>query len=286
VAAYDQWYGHARIMYLVSGLIEGTLRSRLNQRLTEMFGPEWPSNDDAVPSLVRKADSMRSRAERMEKVEGRLARADTTSSPGDATALVADLRAIVATPFPSQLSVDGATFLAGLTLASLLSFFTTKRLHSGTSQLKELLRDASSNTPISLQQVQAEFETYRKTRNNVAHYVLGAELSFVQALFNAARIASWLSVDLQHFYGSVDARQSTELSRLLGPRVRDLAQAAGNAARSCEEPDCTNGLPDDWMLVDRTPRDGAELQAGVPVRRACLQHRVTYRVRQHQHVGF
>jgi hypothetical protein len=25
VAAYDQWYGHARIMYLVSGLIEGTL---------------------------------------------------------------------------------------------------------------------------------------------------------------------------------------------------------------------------------------------------------------------
>lgn len=54
MAAYDQWYGHARIMYLVSGLIEGTLRSRLNQRLTEMFGPEWPSNDDAVPSLVRK----------------------------------------------------------------------------------------------------------------------------------------------------------------------------------------------------------------------------------------
>lgn len=320
VAAYDQWYGHARILYLAAGLIEGTLRSRLNERLTHVFGDSW-SKSNAVPSAIREAPLLSKRAARMVKVENRLSNIDSESIDLEtARKVLADIKkfaAISEEPEGDSAKQDvgqisniapegdavgepsgaanlttepatqggGAAFLADLALGQLLSFFTTKRLHGEPANLRTLLTDQKSGAPIPLSQIQSAFDQYRRARNNVAHYILGAELSFAQALFNAATIASWLGVDLQHFYSSVDVRQSTELSRALSARLPELLRACGNLASGCEDPHCRNEEPHDWMLIDRAPRDGGELTSGLSVRRACLVHRVTFRTKQHKHVG-
>jgi hypothetical protein len=289
VAAYDQWYGHARIMYLAAGLIEGTLRSRLNERLTTVFGSAWTLNPEAMPSSVRESPLFAKRADRMIKVEKRLTGVDPAALDLKAAqdlliALqkVAKIGEPVSGPTEAP---DGSAFLAELTLSQLQSFFQTERLHGEPAQLKELLRDPETRSPVPLSQIRAQFNLYRVARNEVAHYSLGAELSFAQALFTSATIARWLNVDLQHFYGSVDVRQSTELSRQLAGGLGELGWAAKRTRPRCDERGCTNPAPYDWMLVDRAPCDGREMGAGMTVRGACLVHRVTYREAQHQHVG-
>lgn len=163
---------------------------------------------------------------------------------------------------------------------ALQAFFTTKHLYGGKPQLKELLIDTRTGTPVPRQQLAKVFAKYRTVRNHVAHYTLGSEPSFAQALFTAATIAGWRGVDLQHFYSAVDTRQSTELSRLLGAQLADLAE--GRPDRACHAHGCTLGEPHDWIITSATPTEGAAL-AKTTVERACLYHRVQFQAARHRH---
>lgn len=270
VAAHDEWIVQARIFYLAAGLLEGTLRSRLNQRMTDYFGPNWPAQEALVPSIARSSATLK--AGRFDKIAAQAAK-----TPNDA-----DLGAWVRTQItiPSEPRGSGDAFIATLGLAALQSFFTTKDLYNGRAQLKELLIDPRTGTPAPREQVNSVFEGYRKARDAVAHYKLGTELSFAHALYTAARIAEWQGVDLQHFYSAVDTRRSTELSRLLGQHADDLGH--GIALDGCNVDGCAIGGPWDWVITSSTPTDGAALATTV-ASRACLFHRVQFQAARHRH---
>lgn len=279
VAVYDEWIGHARIFYTVAGLLEGALRSRLNDRMTTRIGERWFDDEAAVPSTVRESNRTMKRAERMQKVERWLDRLDRGElSEIEFLKLVKPHRIP-----PSSTSLDnGQAFVASLTLFGLQQFFTTPTLFNGKAQLKELLVDPDSGDPVPMASVEAELTRYREARNAVAHYDLAKDLSFAQALFTATKIARWLKVDLQHFYSSVDVRQSTELSRLLGPLLPKFRSRI-ESIEKCATTGCTVGGPYDVMIIGRTPADGTDLTT-TEARSACPFHRVQYRVEQHHHV--
>ncbi len=271
VATHDEWIAEARIFYLAAGLLEGTLRSRLNQRMTDYFGPRWPAQDALVPSFTRDSLTVMSRAARFD----RIARAAKTVNDFDLAVRVSEQVQMLPEPPP-----PGDAFVASLGLAALQAFFTSKSLYNGKPQLKELLIDQRTGKPAPREQVTSVFDRYRKARNAVAHYDLGSNLSFAQALYTAALIAEWLGADLQHFYSAVDTRRSTELSRLLGPQADDLGR--GVPLDCCDAHGCDVGGPWDWVITSATPTDGAAL-VGTTTRRACLYHRVQFQAARHRH---
>ena len=89
---------------------------------------------------------------------------------------------------PSEPRGSGDAFVATLGLAALQSFFTAKKLYNGKPQLKELLIDRRTSK-LRPRAGSSVFAGYRKARDAVAHYKLGSELSFAQALYTAAQIA-------------------------------------------------------------------------------------------------
>jgi hypothetical protein len=275
VGAFDQWMMRARVFYLSAGLVEGALRSRLNAILTDEFGKEWPSNDKAVPSVVSEQLSDQAVKTSLQAVQRVLdAYADTDL---DSTAK-ANLRAAMALQSPT-VTKYGDQFVLDLTFGQLRSFFQTKRLWGSGPRLSRIFLDVATREPPLKGNVDKALETIQKARNDVAHYRPSRNLNFSSALYECARLAEWIGVDLQHFYGSVDTRASTELS-VLASDVHARSDRATRGGNECKGPSCSNGEPFDLMF-SRAPKSDTEANADSDAIVACAYHRVVLRARHH-----
>jgi hypothetical protein len=270
VGAFDRWIGRARVFYVAVGLLEGALRSRLDAKLTDVFGQYWPGHIDAVPSAVREQLDAGDARALIATVRRKLEERDSSATADESVALLEDIAALMATrASPAE---TGSDFVKRLTFGQLRSFFQTKRLWQSPVYIGSVFLDSETAQPPLRQAVDRAFEIIQETRNEVSHYRPTGRLSFELALFQAATLARWLGVDLQHIYGSVDTRLSTELSHLCN-------QPPGKS-ESCSSVGCVIPSPFDAMLAT-APRTASELQSAITIT-ACLYHRVQTRAIVHR----
>lgn len=281
VSVLDEWITQARVFYLVSGILESTLRARLNAHLTDKLETEnWPDVSDAAPSALREfAPKQEQRDEQLLQIHALLEqKVPDTAEAKDG--LIAAIREAVA-PKALESPRDGSEFVRHLSFGALRMFFERKKTWEGKIDLQSVFRgrDGKSDPPLR-DKVTSVLKTLNDARNEVAHYRPKRFLTFEQPLFDAALLASWLGEDLQHVYSSIDSRESTELSILLGA----LAQSAKWSERvndfQCGLSECRIARPYDWLLGS-APRARDELDS-VHVVRACLYHRVQIRSEFHR----
>lgn len=264
VGAYDHWILRARVFYLVAGVIEGTLRTRLNARLTDLHGPEWFTHEGIVPSGVRLLADRESALRRLVNIQ-------TIVEDANAEGVTDAIRAALLPP--SVAATNAAEYVETLTFGALVTFFDTKRLWSTGPRLEEIFGPPSER-PLR-QALVADLVTMRNLRNDVAHYRPQAASSFQRGLFAASRLAMWLGVDLQHVYGSIDTRLSTELSLL----VDAVHPTAASSTVACLASGCSAKGPLD-VFLQRSPRNAEEIP--YPLEYACLFHRVAVRATLHR----
>src|SRR5262249_27462899 len=68
IGVLDEWITQARVFYLVSGILECSLRARLNARMTDVYGPNWPDVPEAVPSVLHELAAKNQRDEQLANV--------------------------------------------------------------------------------------------------------------------------------------------------------------------------------------------------------------------------
>jgi hypothetical protein len=288
VAAYDEWISHGRIFYLVVGILESALRTRIHSRMTDYHGTEdWPNVPGALPSSFAERTSEVANVREKQWSAARRVVAEWTHSGGGsgatptATKPLADLAAIFA-PLPEPTFPSGDIFLRSTTLYDLTHFIKGRRYWNDPLLLQDQFRgrDGTAAPPPYTQAV-AVVEALHRARNEMAHYRPGGDLSFAGAFFHSAQLSNWLGVDLQHVYGSIDSRGSTELSRLLDPLVVPQAQwhREYDGAR-CKMPACVTYPPLDWLL-DAAPGSHEDV-GGMKATRACAYHRVLMREEYHR----
>ncbi len=281
VGVLDEWIGQARIFYLVAGILEAALRARIDARLTDVFGPDWPAAAGVVPSGLHQLANAAQRDQQLHAVRDLVEEAGAMQ-PGrlDGTALVARLQAALQPP-PPVLRGTGAEFLRNLSFAALRMFFEKRGLWEGKAQLQDVFRGRDATGPkVQYDHMRAILASINDARNDVSHYRPLKVLTFENPLFAAATLSTWLGEDLQHVYGAIDTRNSTELSVALAP----VAEHAGWTGRAdvnvCVESGCGIPAPFDWLLT-RAPLGHDDLPT-IPVHRACLHHRVSRRVAFHR----
>lgn len=281
VSVLDEWITQARVFYLVSGILESTLRARLNAHLTDKLGTEhWPDIPEAAPSALREfAPKQEQRDEQLLHIHSLLEQnaPDTTDAKD---ALIAAIRQAVA-PKALESPRDGSEFVRYLSFGALRMFFERKKTWEGKIDLQGVFRgrDGKSTPPLR-DKVTSVLKTLNDARNEVAHYRPKRFLTFEQPLFDAALLASWLGEDLQHVYSSIDSRDSTELSILLGAVSQEAKWRERVNDGQCESSECRISGPYDW-LMGSAPKARTELE-NVHVVRACLYHRVQIRSELHR----
>jgi hypothetical protein len=276
-STFDEWINHARIFYVITGLVEGTLRSRIDAHLTARFGQNWPTNPDAAPESVRDNAKQLQRDNQLREIRELVINAEKIDEPRAALMRIAN----ILTPIPARDSAQefGPTFVTSLDLGRIQALLGSRKHWGGKAQLQEIFQDPSTGKPPRRDELHSLFEKLRSVRNDVAHYRPGEELSFAQPLLAASRLARWLELDLQHTYSSVDSRHTTELSRLLGPLLDDLVRNLKSTAKTCEAADCPIGEPVDWLLNSIPEASSADAPT---LTRACLYHRVKIREQKHR----
>jgi len=275
IGALDEWITQARIFYLVSGILESSLRSRLNARMTDVLGPSWPSMPE-VPSNLRELASRALRDSQLQAIHALL---ETEEQSGMRTReeLLTEIRQAI-TPPPAALTVSGQAFLRNMTFAGLKMFFEKKQLWDGKVELKTLFSAAAGAAP-NRDKVSSVLTRLNDARNEVAHYRPAKFATFDSVLLDAATLASWFGEDLQHIYSSIDTRETTELSVLLRSLTVDAGWDSRPDVSKCVGAACSSLPPLEWIL-SRAPLSREDLSSTDP-RRACLYHRVGLR----RHLG-
>lgn len=291
VGAFDLWLIRARVFYTAAGLIEGALRARLNARMTDHYGSAWPQIEEAVPSPVRPLIEGTGIGERLGAIRRLIDEWDSADAAAAADVARAVQDILAADPHPME---HGELLVGALEFGQLRNFFQAKRLWSKGPKLERLFVEKGDAPPLR-GALDTSLAIVQELRNAVAHYLRpitamsgGATpttaaqppvppQSFTNGLYHLSRLARWMGVDLQHFYESVDTRESTELSLLLeDPSVRSLAEPP---VRTCYAPDCkvTNPLT---LMLPMAPTAASDIN--VPGAYACLYHRVERRVLRHR----
>ena len=282
ISVHDAWIAQARVFYLVAGIVETALRARIDTRLTDAYGtPEWHNVDGLMPSGLRELTTREERDAQLLAVHGLVeAAVEQGAANVQAPAFVAQLEAALRPPTHARAGT-GAEFLRGVTLAGVKMLLTTGRLWEGQADLRRVFRGRDGQGPgTQREQVGIVLDQINKARNEVSHYRPERYFTFDRVTMAAATLASWLGEDLQHVYGAIDTRNSTELSVALSPMAEHARWAERAAGHTCEEAGCAIPLPFDWYL-DRAPLDENDLPA-VPVSRKCLHHRVVTRAAVHR----
>ena len=281
VRAFDSWIGRARIFYLAAGIVEGSLRSRLDAHLTEVFGIDWHKNREAVPSNVRDQASKEDQSQKLGSIRRILEDlgAESGTPEEKATALEA-IRTLIAAQEVELPGQTGSEFCSRLQFSSLRSFFQAKRLWSNIG-LGKLFKPLHGDTPPLKSEVDTALQTIHEVRNEVAHYRPSGKLSFLEGLFAVAKLARWLDVDLQHFYSSVDSKMTTELSLLLESHYPPAFTTVRSRTPNCLADTCPVGGPFD-LLLKQAPIawPSNEILGGATL--ACLYHRVQSRATEHK----
>jgi hypothetical protein len=282
-AVLDEWITQARIFYLVSGILECTLRARINTRMSDILGPEWPDVPGAVPAKLHELADRAARDGQLAQIHDLVHTPATGSlSPAAQAKLVEDIQGVLGPPATNK-PRRGDKFVSEMTFGGLRMFFSKNEFDGweGKFSLKNLFsgRDGTATLP-SQDKVVSVLRRLNDARNAVAHYTPREFMTFEKALFAAAELADWLGENLQHVYGSIDTRHSTELSILLGPLRESFGWYSRPEADRCAEPGCTGGAPLEW-LMDRAPRDPEDAKL-IALTRACPQHRIEHRVRVHR----
>lgn len=280
VVAFDAWLARARVFYLAAGIVEGTLKSRLDERLTLAFGENWHESADAVPSSVFERIEKEEARQRLAAAQRLLEETGEPDSLEKARELLQEVQAHLASPMPPGVFQSGSEFIAHLPFSQLRSFFQAKRLWGRGPNLQTIFRPTAGATTVLKSEVDDALKAVHEMRNEVAHYRPSGRLSFLEGLFALARLAQWLDVDLQWVYGSIDSRQSTELSHLLESRYAATYLEAQKKNAKCVGNDCAIGMPFD-LLLDKAPTGsgGTALVDGVSL--ACMYHRVQVRAVVH-----
>jgi hypothetical protein len=279
VGVLDEWITQARIFYLVAGILEGALRARLDARLTDTFGEEWVNVPNLVPSKLHELATVAQREAQLAAVHDIVEATAAAPGPVDGAALLAALQAALQPP-PQVQAMTGAQFLRGLSFGGLRMFFEKKELWQGKAQLEEVFRGRDGQGPkVQHDRMRSVLGTLNEARNGISHYSPVKCLTFDNPLFAAATLALWLGEDLQHIYGAIDTRHTTELSVALAPLAKEAGWTDRDDGHVCAD-ECKVAPPFDWLL-ERAPRDRADLPT-VGVRRACLYHRVANRVALHR----
>lgn len=281
IGALDEWIIQARIFYLVSGILEATLRARLNARLTDVYGPTWPATPGITPSKLHELSDRAARDAQLARVHDLLTSFDDGQpNIAEHQRLLADLREAIAPP-PAPPAQSGAEFVRSLSFGGLRMFFEKKTLWTGQPQLQALFRGRDGTaTPPQRDRLLAALRVLNDARNDIAHYRPLKYLSFDEPLFEAATLASWFGEDLQHSYSSIDTRHTTELSVLLTAlpeRERWTSQALGTG---CEADGCNMPTPYEWLLA-RAPACRSAVSES-EVQHVCLYHRVAIRTALHR----
>ncbi|MEW5917530.1 MAG: hypothetical protein AB1762_14080, partial [Gemmatimonadota bacterium] len=127
-AAFDEWINHARILFVVVGILEGTLRSRVDAHLTVRFGSEWPLDENAVPDNVRDHTKAAEREKQIQSIRDLLmAGSDEEQASHRSATIISELHAIVAPKEPNDPKLRfGAAFVTTLDLGRLQSLLQTK----------------------------------------------------------------------------------------------------------------------------------------------------------------
>ena len=284
MGALDEWIAQARVFYLIGGILETALRARIDARLTDAFGAQWPSTPEVTPSQLRELAAADQRDAQLAAVRALVEAAVENPPAGpDAPAFVAALEGALQLPAAVHVGT-GAHFLRGLSFGALRMFFEKRKLWEGKAQLQDVFRGRDGGGPkVQYDLMRSVLASINDARNDVSHYRPLKCLTFETPLFAAATLAKWLGEDLQHVYGAVDTRHSTELSVALGPLAEHAGWVGHGDDHACGEAGCVVPLPFDWLLK-RAPLDREELPA-IPVRRACLYHRVATRVAVHRPGG-
>jgi hypothetical protein len=300
VGAFDLWLNRARVVYMAGGLLEGALRARLNARMTDHFGQDWTQIEEAVPSPVRPLAAGESSTDLLRAIRRSIDDWDSSdTSSGESVAN--GIREILATK-PSPI-LDGAQLVGKLQFGELRNFFQSKRHWNRGPKLETLFHDSVTDRPPLRDDVDRALEIVHGLRNDVAHYlrpiatVAGVQPvptgshatpvtakptpTFTGGLYAMARLARWMSVDLQHFYESVDTREATELALLI--EDPGLLQKASPDVEACVEPTCDLTSPLILMLK-RAPATSSEVKPGAGAY-ACLHHRVERRALRHRPLG-
>lgn len=278
VGSYDRWIMRARVVYVAAGLLEGTLRSRLNARVTDEYGPLWFTLPECVPSSVRNLIERESAVQSLAAIQRLIEEQGTPNDEDTARQSLQRIRDVLNTEGPKE-HASSSEYVNHLTFGQLRSFFQTKRLWNKGAKLEQLfVSNGDDSGPPLKSAVDADLEIIQKIRNEVAHYRPESDTRFANALYACSRVARWLDVDLQHFYGAVDTRMSTELSILVDDREQS---AAAGGAVSCAERNCPIGPPLD-LVFDSAPRQRKDLHATTEGRWACQYHRIRLRQMLHR----
>lgn len=272
IGVLDEWIIQARIFYLVSGILETALRARIDARLTDVFGtPYWPYEQGAAPSGLHEFAPKQFRDEQLLRIHAIMDEARLASPVPDARDVLNDI-AKALEPAPATEKVTGAHFLREMTFGGLRMFFEKKESWGGRPQLQEIFRN--SDEPPNRDKVSALLRTLNDARNDLAHYRPDKFPNFEKPLYSAALLARSLGGELQHIYGSIDTRDSTELSTLLAA-VTGVDWRGKATADVCTSAGCDVPAPFQWML-QHVPADRDELLVATP-ESACLFHRVENR---------
>jgi len=275
VGAFDSWICRARVFYLAAGIVEGALKSRVDERLTDVFGVGWPDDPNAVPSNVRK----RVQDEQVRQAIEAIGRALEFSEVGDARVLD-EIARIIREASQSRPTQSGSEFISKLDFGLLRSFFQARRLWGSPVKLQAIFHDSESGAEPLKSAVEVALDTIHKLRNEIAHYRPSGKLNFGDGLFACAKITGWLKEDLQHIYESIDTRVSTELSSLLDSALATLFQQAFARRAGCVTDGCGIGQP--WeALLDRAPTSLSD-EALERIVLACQYHRIEIRAKKHR----
>lgn len=270
VGVYDRWILSARVCYVVTGLLEGALRSRVNSRLTDEHGPHWPSVPDLLPS------SLLARAVKTEQSQRIAASLRLIEAKPEATTLAAELKVILSTDRLAP-GMTGTEYVHELTLGELRTIICTKRLWKAPSGLGGIFTDEARPAPMRTE-VDGVLGELQDGRNDIAHYRAGKRRLFTRVLYAASKLARWLAVDMQHFYASVDTRHQTELSLLIESPERQSLDARTAHLKQCSYPGCGRTQSDSQLspMLTAAPIGATEL-ASIDVELGCIEHRVTGR---------
>jgi hypothetical protein len=279
VGVLDEWITQARVFYLVSGILECSLRARLNARMTDLYGATWPDAEGAVPSVLHELANRNQRDEQLARVHNAMEEYDR-ALPGATSELAEKVRAALqppALPTPRR----GEEFVAEMTFGGLRTFFERGKGWDGKIQLREMFRGADGKAPPPQRdRVLAVFKQLNDARNDVAHYRPDKCLTFEQPLFAAATLARWFGSDLQHVYGAIDSRETTELSVLFGGSSVWNARDDGGGDQCMCDTCAVPQPPLSWFLTE-APADQEELKA-IARSRACAYHRIQTRASTHR----
>ncbi|MBI4503802.1 MAG: hypothetical protein HY700_21900 [Gemmatimonadetes bacterium] len=281
VRAFDSWVGRARIFYLAVGIVEGALRSRLNERLTAVYGPTWPTQAGLVPSSV--VAKLKEEADATVIATIHRIVEETQSAGADPERQVSAFDAIAKaiSTRDTELPSNGEEFCRRLSFSDLRTFFQSKRLWGSAANLGSLFRPLMGHGDPPLRgAVDEALKTIHEVRNEIAHYRPSGKLSFLNGLLATAKLARWLEVDLQDFYSAVDTKFSTELSHLLESHYPPLRSRLANGGATCATDGCALGDPID-ILLQRAPTSWPDEDAVRDASLGCAYHRVKVREAAH-----